>query len=52
MTSYDEARNAGATHKQAMQIEKLAQDKMLCRSGGLHAESAGIPYHIWRKLCD
>ena len=52
MTKYDEARNAGADHKTAMVIEKLAHDKMLCKSSGLHAEASGIPYHIWRKLCD
>lgn len=52
MTSYDEARNSGADHKTAMIIERLSHDKMLCRNGGLHAENAGIPYNVWRRLCD
>lgn len=52
MTTYDEARNSGANHEQAMKIERLSHDKMLCRSGGLHAENAGIPYDVWRRLCD
>lgn len=52
MSIYDEARNAGATHEQAKKIEVLAFDRMLCRNGGLHAENAGVPYHVWRKVCN
>jgi hypothetical protein len=52
MTSYDKARNSGATHKQAMEIERLSHDGMLCRSGGLHAEGVGIPYNVWRRCCN
>lgn len=52
MTTYDEARNAGANHEEAKKIERLSHDKMLCRDGGLYAEGAGIPYNIWRRCCN
>jgi hypothetical protein len=52
MTTYDKSRNNGATHKQAMEIERLSHDKMLCRDCGLYAEGAGIPYDIWRRCCN
>jgi hypothetical protein len=52
MTTYDEARNAGANHEEAKKIELLSHNKMLCRDGGLYAEKAGIPYNVWRNLCD
>lgn len=51
MTIYDKARLFGVTHKQAMEIERLSHDKMLCRDGGLYAEGAGIPYDVWRRCC-
>jgi hypothetical protein len=51
MTTYDEARNSGANHEEAKKIERLSHDGMLCRSGGLHAENAGIPYDVWRRCC-
>jgi hypothetical protein len=50
MTTYDIARNAGATHDEARIIGRLSRDGMLHSSGGLHAEKAGIPYDVWRKL--
>ena len=52
MVSYDKARNSSATHKEAMKIEQLSHDKMLCRDGGLYAEGAGIPYNVWRRCCN
>lgn len=51
MISYDEARNKGASHDEAKKIETLSRDGMFCKSGGLHAEGAGIPYDVWRRLC-
>lgn len=52
MTTYDKARNSGATHKEAMEIERLSNDGMLCRNSGLHAENAGISYDVWRRCCN
>jgi hypothetical protein len=51
MSVYDRARNHGASHSEAKQIERLHFDGMLCRNAGLHAENAGVSYDVWRRLC-
>lgn len=51
-TDYDKARKAGATHQQAITVEHLAKLGLLFRDGGIHAEKAGIPYYVWKKLSE
>ena len=48
---YDQARNNGASHTEAKQIERLHFDGMLCRNAGLHAEKSGIPFDLYRRMC-